>query len=391
MAYALRDINNRKYPVNMRLQIGSDPSNQIILLDPQVFPVHATLWEQQGNLYLQDGSGGSATFVNQVIIQGTVNLRMGDRVTIGGTLFTVDDPNAQPVVPAQASKKRIGCISWLLIGFVMFLVECLLITAFGFFIYTSDMEIQASLIDLQQLLVSSPQTDTKVPPSGTDIPGPTILDLKDTWLGTNFTQSFSQHNGWAVKGLSLTGTTFTTSFVFDIMQQGTPEWISYALSKQIVNGAVIAQSESGIVNKTIYSGSATCKSSADPKGEIHVFDGTPQNILTNELTGHVKLIETGVTINGIITDRYQLRRDNFIALDTLVEFISGSLYRARDGGYLIQLDYVVKIKPQSWAINMSDDYSTTEPSQVAYHFDRTYAPDGTLSPKVPKVCAGQVK
>lgn len=49
MVYALRDIHGRKYPLGMKLQIGSDPSNQIVLLDPQATPVHATLWEQQGS------------------------------------------------------------------------------------------------------------------------------------------------------------------------------------------------------------------------------------------------------------------------------------------------------------------------------------------------------
>jgi len=72
MAYALRDMNGRKYLLGVRLQIGSDPGNQIVLLDLQAAPRHATLWEQQGILYLQDGSGGVATFVNQELIQGTV-------------------------------------------------------------------------------------------------------------------------------------------------------------------------------------------------------------------------------------------------------------------------------------------------------------------------------
>ena len=105
----------------------------------------------------------------------------------------------------------------------------------------------------------------------------------------------------------------------------------------------------------------------------------------------MKRVETSVTVNGVITDRYQLRKDNFVEEDGIIKLISGSLYRARDGGYLVQVEYVVQIKPQSWAINMSDDYSTTEPSQVTYHFDRVYTPDGKLTAKVPEVCAGQIK
>ena len=37
MAYALRDMNGRKYPLGVKLQIGSDPGNQIrLVLDDDV-------------------------------------------------------------------------------------------------------------------------------------------------------------------------------------------------------------------------------------------------------------------------------------------------------------------------------------------------------------------
>jgi hypothetical protein len=390
MVYALRDIHGRKYPLGMKLQIGSDPSNQIVLLDPQAAPVHATLWEQQGSLFLQDDSEGSATFVNQMPVQGTITLRIGDQLTIGGTLFTVIDLNAQPAVPAVAPKKRTGCMRWLMIGAAIFMVECLCLSASGFYVYKTDVEIQGGLKDLNQNLFGSP-VSTDGPPVGTDQPGPEVLTLSDPWLGYSYTGSFSQHDEKTVESVTPDGAAIKTSFVFDIMQQNSPEWTSYSLIKQITNGTVIAQVEAGIVKGVAYSGSQTCESSPDPKVENHGLDNTPDNILTNVLTGHVKRIETSVTINGVITDRYELRSDNFIASDTVVELKSGSLYRARDGGYLVHLEYVVVVKPQSWTITMSDDYSTTEPSQVTYLYDRTYAPDGTLTVKVPEVCVGQVK
>jgi len=165
----------------------------------------------------------------------------------------------------------------------------------------------------------------------------------------------------------------------------------YNLVEDITNDQVIDQFESGIVKGVIYSGTKTCSVSPDPYAGKHGIDDTPQNILSNVFTGHVKRVETGVTINSVIADRYELRRDNFASAEAIIDFQSGSLYRARDGGYLVQLEYVIKIKPQSWAINTSDEYSTTEPSLVTFHFDRTYVPEGTLTAKVPEVCAGQVK
>ena len=189
MAYALRDMNGRKYLLGVRLQIGSDPGNQIVLLDLQAAPRHATLWEQQGILYLQDGSGGVATFVNQELIQGTVALRLGDRVGIGDTLFTVVDPNAQPAARVQAPKKKIGCGRWLLIGAGMAAAEFLLLVIAGLLIYNTDVEIQGGINDLNTILSVSNATP-QTPPSGTDQPGPTVLSVQDVWLLTFPSASF---------------------------------------------------------------------------------------------------------------------------------------------------------------------------------------------------------
>jgi hypothetical protein len=394
MVYTLRDTYGRKYPVRTKIQIGSDLRNQVVLLDPQVAPMHATLWEQGGNLFLQNTSGSSATFVNQKPIQETVTLRMGDQLIIGSTLFTVDDFNADlPPAAAEAPKKGIGCMKWLLIGAAMFIVEVLCLAAGGFYLYNTDVEIQGSLMDLNDTLSASPVSAGSMP-TVTDLPGPAILNLNDTWIKSAIIGNdggFSQHDERTVEGLTPAGAAIKTSFVFDTIEQVYPEWMSYNLVQKITNGKVVDQYESGIVKGVVYSGTQTCESSPDPKDGEHGRDPTPENIFTKVLTGHVKQVETGVTIKGIVTDRYELRRDNFMSSDTVVEVKSGSLYRARDGGYLVQLEYVVVIKPQSWAINMSDEYSTTEPALVTVYFDRTYAPGGTLAAKVPPVCASQVK
>jgi len=392
MAYALSDIQGRKYPVGARLQIGSAPGNQVVLLDPQVLPVHATLWEQPGKLYLQDGSEGRATFVNRSLIQGVVSLQMGDQVGIGGTLFTVSDPNAQPAAPAPAPKKRFGCMRWLLVGAGMFMLECLLLAAVGFILASSDVELRGGINDLQQLL-SLQQNPTDVhPPSDKQQPGPDVLSLTDPWLITNFTGSYSQNESTTVEGVTPSGAAIKTSVVRNSMEQANPDWTTYSLIQQSTNDQVIDRYESAIIQGMVYSGSTTCSSHPDPKaGELHLMDARPYSILTRDLTRHLKRVETGISINGVITDRYELRRDNFMDPEAVVEFVSGSLYRAREGGYLVQLDYVIKIKPQSWATNMGDDFSMSELSQVTYHFDRVYAPEGTLTAKAPEVCAGQLK
>jgi hypothetical protein len=389
MPYALRDIHGCKFTVGMKLQIGSDPGNQVVLLDPQVAAWQATLWEQQGILYLRDDSAGGATFVNRVRVNGVVALYLGDQVTAGSTLFTVVDAALKPIAPAAAPKKRLGCLQWLLIGAGMFIIECLLLVAAGYFVYSTDVEIQGTIQDFQANVNRSSTADG--PPAGNDQPGPAILSLSDIWLSYSPTSSFSQKEATTVESFTPDGKALTNSYVSSLMQQSTPEWLSYNLVKKITNNKVVAQSESGIAKGTFYTGYTSCQSSADPTDGEHGLDNTPENILTYRLIGHVQRVETGVTINGVITDRYEIRPDSFVASDAVVEVKSGSLYRARDGGYMIQLDYVVKIKPQSWASNISDEYSKTEPSKVTYHFDRTYAPAGTLPAKVPQICAVKVK
>lgn len=408
MAYALRDFYNNKYPIGNKLQIGRDQSNQIILNDPQASSFHATLWEQNGILYLQDGTGGTATFVNQAPIQGTVALRLGDQIVTGSTPFTVDELNSPPspgvpmAAPPSASipgpnsaptlKKRAGCGRWMLIALIVFASECVLIAALGAILASTDIELKGGLQDLKTAFSSSGSSESA--PSDINFPGPTILNLKDTWLTSYQITSFTQHIENLVEGVSPENQPSSASFIADKIQQSTPEWIKYTLSQQLTNGVVVDQIEKGLVKNNFYTvtlDSPDCLVESDTDAGFHNLDQAPADLLTKQFTGHVKLVEEGVTVNGVIADRYELRKDNFIKVDTVIEMISGNLYRARDGGYLVKLDYVVMLKPQTWAINIGEDFSETEPVQVTYHFDRTIMPEGSQTYKVPEACADQVQ
>jgi hypothetical protein len=392
MTYALRDNYGRKYPVSSRVQIGNDPSNQIVLLDPQVIPYHAVLWVQNEALLLEDHSGGSATFVNSAPVQGTVPLHVGDRVTIGSTLFTVDDL-AHPQPSSTVAKRHISCMGWLLIGVALFAVEFILLGGAGYYLYNTDVEIQGGVSDLSQYLSTSQdpsQVSSMGMPEGNQ-PGPQILSLSDQWLGVNFKENFTQLQEMAGESKTLNGEAIKTIFTTDYVQQAAPQWMSYQLVKETENGKVTQQIETGIMGGVSYIGMDTCLTQPDPDPENHRSDHTPRGIFQTVPDGHVRLVEPNVTINGVVTDRYELMQDNFKSSQDVVKFRSGSLNRARDGGYLVHLEYVVVIAPQSWAINVGDLYSTTETTQVTFRFDRTYAADGTLVPKVANICAGQIK
>jgi hypothetical protein len=386
MTFALRDVHGRKYPIYTKLQIGSDAGNQIVLLDPLVAPLHAVLLDQQGNLVLQDCAGRGTTLVNQVPVQGAVSLRLGDRVTVGGTTFVVEDLNAvsaaPPAGPAKPERKRFGCVKWLLVGILMFSVTCLLIGAVSFYFYSTDVEVRGTLMDY---LGGTSQKSETGEPTG---PGPQILNLKDSYLNMDYTANFSQRQTQIVEGKGPDGNAIRTNLVFDAMQQGNP-YAFYNRVEKKINDQLIAQVESTILNDQIYSGTKSCTSSADPDKDKHQSKPFLAGVLGNELTGHVRLAEAGVTINGVVTDRYELRADNFNAASSIEEFTSGNVYRAQEGGYLVRLEYTVVVQPQSWAINSGDEYSATDPAKVSLSFDRTYVPnEQPVDIKVPQVCAG---
>ncbi len=166
MPYILRDVYGHEFPVGRLLRIGSDPSPasvQLQLNDPLVEPVHATLWEQQGTLFLRDENSRSGTFVNRSRVQ-QANLHPGDQISIGSTLLTVaSSPEAQ-ALPPQApvymappgpmyppaygappmpppyippKKSGNGCLIGLLVGCAGLIGLCLVIGVAGYFGYQS--------------------------------------------------------------------------------------------------------------------------------------------------------------------------------------------------------------------------------------------------------------
>jgi hypothetical protein len=256
--------------------------------------------------------------------------------------------------------------------------------------YHSSCPREFGIQDLKALI--SPSDTSDLPPTDTNQAGPAVIALSEKWLTNVYTGSFTQHETRAAEGLSPSGTSSSALYQSEFIQQGLPNWTAYSYKNQTTNGQVIFNLEYGEVNGTRYSNNnGICSSAPDPYDGFYFYNNDAYTILTSELTGHVKLAEEGVMINGVLADRYELRMDNFVKPETVLEFISGDLYRAREGGYLLQLDYVVKIQSQTWTIAMGEDFSDTEPAQITYHFDRIYAPDESLTIEMPAVCADQVQ
>ncbi|HKZ55258.1 MAG TPA: FHA domain-containing protein [Anaerolineales bacterium] len=151
MSYVLRDALGREYPIGEELQIGRDPANPVVVDDPLASRVHATLWEQQGALYLRDENSSNGTYVNDGRVQ-EVMLRPGDQIRIAASVFVVAvAQGSQPVPPSTSmgtTKRRSGCARWLLIGCLLSILGCAALGLGGFAAYRAGVLTPQTVLNL---------------------------------------------------------------------------------------------------------------------------------------------------------------------------------------------------------------------------------------------------
>jgi hypothetical protein len=97
------------------------------------------------------------------------------------------------------------------------------------------------------------------------------------------------------------------------------------------------------------------------------------------VTGQALRVESGVEVNGYITDKYQLSIENFVQADG--ELISAFVYVARDGGFITRFE--------DQAQNKMDFFGRFDPNQMASLATTTnyfLVEDGSLNISVPSVC-----
>jgi hypothetical protein len=89
--FVLRDVAGREYPVSAPTAIGREHTCQIVVDDPTVSRVHATVWEQQGMLFVRDENSRNGTFVGSAPIAPAqpTPLHMGDQLRVGNVTFSV--------------------------------------------------------------------------------------------------------------------------------------------------------------------------------------------------------------------------------------------------------------------------------------------------------------
>ena len=69
------------------LVVGRDPENEICADLPSISRRHARLYEKEDGAWLEDLGSTNGTLVNGVPVDGPYQLRNGDQITCGGSIF----------------------------------------------------------------------------------------------------------------------------------------------------------------------------------------------------------------------------------------------------------------------------------------------------------------
>ena len=173
------------------------------------------------------------------------------------------------------------------------------------------------------------------------------------------------------------------------MEQVVPQWGSYNYVATYWNGKIdpAKVTDNGVTNGKYYSVNSTGKCSVSPQTKPLTPSGS---FLINlqYIKGTMSRVEDGVVINGVLTDRYELKRANVAEFVEAMEFKPSSLYRAREGGYLVRLEYTVVFEYRaSQAFEKEFDPSKTV--LITNRTDLTYYSPGTAFIQLPALCAGK--
>jgi hypothetical protein len=233
---------------------------------------------------------------------------------------------------------------------------------------------------------------TGVSTSASDGEGPAELNLKDPVLNTVFTTSFIQKQEDQYQGVGIDGSGLTVKIVQQNMEQSAPDWANYTFYQVLFNEKVKKSSEFSILNGQVYknAGSA-CSVFADTVAADHKTTNWPDSFLKSYIDGKARRVETGVKVNGVLTDKYELKLENSPFADSLTDLQAGELYRAQKGGYLVRLSMTQTWKADKWQGSATYGFAAGQPVIVKNTVDFTYYPSGKLNVIVPGVCAGKLK
>lgn len=219
--------------------------------------------------------------------------------------------------------------------------------------------------------------------------GPATLDVTDPDLQKQAASNASEDKQTIFESVDKAGA--PSNFIFEsiYMEQVEPQWAHYTHSFTSRNGQIdlANANEGGVLNGKSFAINSKGICYVQAEKNTHKPSGVFLNSL-QDLKGKLKRVETGVVINGVQTDRYELKLDNLSRKSHVTELKSGSLYRAREGGYLVRFEYT-DVETYQASNTDEKDFDPSKPVQFTVRFELTYPKAGESFIKLPDACAGK--
>jgi len=228
--------------------------------------------------------------------------------------------------------------------------------------------------------------------SATSKGGPVMLDLQDEALNTVYSTSFIQHQEDIYEGVDVNGSPLKIKIVQENMEQSIPDWSNYTHFQLTNNRAIEKDTEFSIINGRVYARAKnSCNVFADSNAKEHSPTNWPGSFLRSYITGTAKKTASGIKVNGVLTDRYELKKENSPFADSLISMSDSELFRAQEGGYLVKMVISQTWPADKWQGAATYRFAGDQPVTIKTIIDFTYYPTGKLRVIVPGVCAGKLR
>ena len=206
--------------------------------------------------------------------------------------------------------------------------------------------------------------------------GPETIDLTSPTLYiTTIAPAYTLDVLMNFSGMASNGTTKEVTLAETELTQTLPQKEHHFLV--VVTGGE-GSAESVFIGDQGYSvflGTCFLFSASSSEGQ-NAAAGMPK--LQELITGQAQRVDTGVEVNGFVTDKYELTSENMNDKD---ELSSAFVYVARDGGFITLYEAQTRTKT---------DYQGFDPNQltdVSITFNFIPVEDGSLVITIPTVCA----
>lgn len=206
-------------------------------------------------------------------------------------------------------------------------------------------------------------------------PGPETIDLTNSALYiTSSAPAYKFDTNSKFTGVDTTGAAKEVSLLMTEETQTLPQKSQRFLV--VVTGGEGSAETVAIGDQvyTVFQG-ACYPSPLSSVDEQSLSEGMPK--LQDGITGKAPRVESGIEVNGFVTDKYELISDNILADD---ELISAFVYVARDGGFITLFEMQVRAKI---------DFQGLDPNQftdITTAYNYISVEDGSLDIAIPAEC-----